>query len=75
VRAPDRHRGDRGHDVSADALHGGQREGREPARRERTLQRRGASEFIGMVFHGYTITHVDTPAHFFWQGKIYNDGL
>ena len=39
---------------------------------ERVLARRGASEFIGMVFHGYTITHVDTPAHYFWQGKIYN---
>src|SRR2546428_13041633 len=25
-----------------------------------------------MVFHGYTITHVDTPAHYFWNGRIYN---
>jgi kynurenine formamidase len=25
-----------------------------------------------MVFHGYAITHVDTPAHFFWEGRIYN---
>jgi len=24
------------------------------------------------VFHGYTITHVDTPAHYFWEGKLYN---
>ena len=32
----------------------------------------GAGEFIGMVFHGYTVTHIDTPAHFFWEGKIYN---
>ncbi len=47
-------------------------EGRDTATPERVRQRRGASEFIGMVFHGYTITHVDTPAHFFWQGKIYN---
>jgi kynurenine formamidase len=47
-------------------------EGRDAATPERVLQRRGASEFIGMVFHGYTITHVDTPAHFFWRGKIYN---
>ncbi len=47
-------------------------EGRDTCSHERSLQRRGASEFIGMVFHGYTITHVDTPAHFFWQGKIYN---
>jgi kynurenine formamidase len=47
-------------------------EGRDTASPERLLQRRGASEFIGMVFHGYTITHVDTPAHYFWQGRIYN---
>jgi len=47
-------------------------EGRDHDTTERLLQRRGASEFIGMVFHGYTITHVDTPAHYFWDGKIYN---
>jgi kynurenine formamidase len=47
-------------------------EGRDTATPERLLERRGASEFIGMVFHGYTITHVDTPAHYFWQGRLYN---
>ena len=47
-------------------------EGRDTAAPERLLQRRGAAEFIGMVFHGYTVTHVDTPAHFFWDGRIYN---
>ncbi|HEV8643410.1 MAG TPA: cyclase family protein [Methylomirabilota bacterium] len=47
-------------------------EGRDTASPERVLQRRGASEFIGMVFHGYSITHVDTPAHYFWNGRIYN---
>ena len=47
-------------------------EGRDTAPPERLLQRRGASEFIGMVFHGFTVTHVDTPAHFFWEGQIYN---
>ena len=47
-------------------------EGRDTAPLERTLQRRGAAEFIGMVFHGYTITHVDTPAHYFWNGRMYN---
>jgi len=47
-------------------------EGRDTCSPERALERRGAAEFIGMVFHGYTITHVDTPAHYFWQGKIYN---
>src|SRR5688572_15241267 len=48
-------------------------EGRDTATPERLLERRGASEFIGMVFHGYTITHVDTPAHYFWKGKLYNN--
>ena len=47
-------------------------EGRDHDSPERILARRGASEFIGMVFHGYTITHVDTPAHYFWNGRIYN---
>jgi len=47
-------------------------EGRDTAPPERQLARRGAAEFIGMVFHGYTITHVDTPAHYFWRGRLYN---
>lgn len=47
-------------------------EGRDTATPERQLERRGAAEFIGMVFHGYTITHVDTPAHYFWRGRLYN---
>ncbi len=47
-------------------------EGRDTASPERQLERRGASEFIGMVFHGYTVTHVDTPAHYFWRGQLYN---
>jgi hypothetical protein len=44
-------------------------EGRDHDTPERILQRRGAAEFIGMVFHGYSITHVDTPAR---QGQMYN---
>jgi len=47
-------------------------EGRDTVAPERALQRRGASEFIGMVFHGYSITHVDSPAHYFWEGQLYN---
>src|SRR5262249_42454725 len=47
-------------------------EGRDTGSAERLLARRGAGEFIGMVFHGYTVTHIDTPAHFFWDGQIYN---
>ncbi|HEX5141540.1 MAG TPA: cyclase family protein [Dehalococcoidia bacterium] len=31
-----------------------------------------AIDYIGMVFHGVSITHVDSLAHFFWNGKTYN---
>ena len=48
-------------------------EGRDTAPLARQLERRGAAEFIGMVFHGYSITHVDAPSHYFWDGKLYND--
>jgi len=29
-------------------------------------------EHLGFVFHGYTVTHMDTFAHFTWKGKMYN---
>ena len=32
----------------------------------------GASDFIGMNIHGFNMTHIDTPAHRFWNGKMYN---
>ena len=32
----------------------------------------GASDFIGMAFHGYTITHIDSLCHMTWEGKMYN---
>ena len=47
-------------------------EGRETDPPERRLSRRGAAEFIGMVFHGQTITHIDALSHYSWQGKMYN---
>jgi kynurenine formamidase len=31
-----------------------------------------AIDYFGMVFHGVSITHVDSLAHFFWNGKTYN---
>ena len=27
-----------------------------------------ATDYIGMIFHGYAVTHVDSLAHFFWDG-------
>ena len=31
-----------------------------------------AMDYFGMVFHGTTITHIDSLSHFFWEGKTYN---
>ena len=47
-------------------------EGRDTDPPERRLVRRGASEFIEMVFHGQTITHIDALSHYSWQGRLYN---
>lgn len=32
----------------------------------------GAAEYVGMVFHGGDITHIDAPSHVFWDGHMYN---
>jgi kynurenine formamidase len=32
----------------------------------------GAADFIGLVPHGSTISHVDALAHIFWEGRLYN---
>ena len=29
-------------------------------------------DFFGMVFHGFYVTHMDSLAHIFWDGKMYN---
>ena len=47
-------------------------EGRDTDPPERARLRRGAAEFIGMVFHGQTITHIDSLSHYFWNGEMYN---
>ena len=31
-----------------------------------------AIDYIGMVFHGVSVTHVDSLTHFFWRGRTYN---
>jgi len=31
----------------------------------------GASEYLGMVFHGFTVTHLDALSHIFWDGQMY----
>jgi kynurenine formamidase len=32
----------------------------------------GTAEYIGMVFHGYAITHVDGLSHMSWANRMYN---
>lgn len=34
--------------------------------------RQVAIDFLGMVFHGHTVTHLDSLSHFFWKGRLYN---
>ncbi|MFN8525761.1 MAG: cyclase family protein [Chloroflexota bacterium] len=34
--------------------------------------RQVAMDYFGLVFHGHTITHIDSLAHFFWDGRCYN---
>jgi len=34
----------------------------------------GAGEYMGMVFHGTNVTHVDALSHMFWDRKTYNGG-
>jgi kynurenine formamidase len=33
---------------------------------------RSAVEYIGLAFHGMTVTHLDAPAHVSWDDVIYN---
>src|SRR5207248_10601546 len=32
----------------------------------------GALEHIGLVYHGYTVTHLDALSHIFWDRRMYN---
>jgi len=34
--------------------------------------RQGAADYFGLIFHGHTVTHIDSLAHFFWDGRMYN---
>ncbi len=34
--------------------------------------RQVATDFIGVAFHGMTVTHIDSLSHFFWDGHMYN---
>ncbi|HZU78389.1 MAG TPA: cyclase family protein [Acidimicrobiales bacterium] len=32
----------------------------------------GALEWIGMMFHGFSVTHLDALSHIFWDRRMYN---
>jgi kynurenine formamidase len=32
----------------------------------------GAGDYLGIAYHGYTVTHVDALSHVFWDGRMYN---
>jgi kynurenine formamidase len=34
--------------------------------------RSSASDWVGMRFHGRTVTHLDSLSHYFWQRRAYN---
>ena len=29
-------------------------------------------DYFGLIFHGHSVTHLDSLAHFFWDGSMYN---
>ena len=31
-----------------------------------------ASDWLGLEFHGYAMSHLDAPSHMFWDGVMYN---
>ena len=35
-------------------------------------EEQGSGDFIGLAYHGYTVTHVDAPSHIFMSGRMYN---
>ena len=34
--------------------------------------RQVAMDYFGLIFHGHSVTHLDSLAHFFWDGSMYN---
>ena len=51
-------------------LHSG--EGLSPNAKMLPGQIQHAMDFLAMALHGSTLTHVDSLAHFFWEGQMYN---
>jgi kynurenine formamidase len=38
-----------------------------------TDRQAGVVEFLGLVYHGYRVTHLDALSHIFWDAKMYNN--
>ena len=36
------------------------------------VDRQVAMDYFGLIFHGHTVTHIDSLAHFFWDGQAFN---
>ncbi len=36
------------------------------------VDRQVAMDYFGLIFHGHTVTHIDSLAHFFWDGQTFN---
>ena len=48
-------------------------EGWETGQKVTSRLSQAATDYIGMVFHGYTVTHIDSLAHFFGKAKCTTD--
>lgn len=40
--------------------------------RQSPTGQQGCADFIGLVFHGHSVTHLDSLCHIFWNAKMYN---
>src|SRR5262249_8899225 len=43
-----------------------------PAQHYLRVYPQASVDYIGILFHGYSTTHVDALCHIFWQGQMYN---
>ena len=61
-----------GPDVKAQPQRYMLRTGQGAAEGEHPERQIACAEFTGLVFHGRRITHLDSPAHIVYEGKMYN---
>ena len=40
---------------------------------QQLVPQQSSGDFIGMSFHGHSITHIDSLSHMFWNGKMHNN--